>query len=103
VYPLIVAGKRLGKNVTAATNTHATIGELLEASFSMRSVSYQRKGGQHFFPELLSVSSVGDACYANSILLDLVILTAQNEKHKLQIDGYVHIFLYSIARSAFLI
>jgi hypothetical protein len=33
VYPLIVAKQRLGKNVTAATNTHATIEELLDASF----------------------------------------------------------------------
>jgi hypothetical protein len=41
VYPPIVARQRLGKNVTAATNTHATI-ELLDA-FYMRSVSYQGK------------------------------------------------------------
>jgi hypothetical protein len=40
-----VARQRLGKNVTAATNTHATIEELLDASFSMQSVSYQRKVG----------------------------------------------------------
>jgi hypothetical protein len=55
VYPLIVARQRLGKNplivarqrfcenVTAAMNTHATIEELLEASFPMRSVSYKGK------------------------------------------------------------
>jgi hypothetical protein len=47
VYHLIVAGKRLGKNVTAATNTQA-IKELLNAS-----VSYQRKVGDQFFPELV--------------------------------------------------
>jgi hypothetical protein len=29
--------------VTAATNTHATIEELLDASFSKRSVSYQTR------------------------------------------------------------
>jgi hypothetical protein len=39
------ARQGLGKNVTAATNTHATIEELLDASFFMRSVSYQRKVG----------------------------------------------------------
>jgi hypothetical protein len=33
--PHIVARQRLGKNVTAGTNTHATIEELLDASFSM--------------------------------------------------------------------
>jgi hypothetical protein len=38
----IIARQRLGKNVTAATNTHATI-ELLDASFPMRSVSYEGK------------------------------------------------------------
>jgi hypothetical protein len=40
--PLIVARQRLGRNVTAVTNTHATIG-LLDASFLMWPVSYQRK------------------------------------------------------------
>jgi hypothetical protein len=44
-YSSVVARQRLGKNVTAATNTHATIEELLNASFSMRSMSYQRKTG----------------------------------------------------------
>jgi hypothetical protein len=38
--PPIVATQRLGRNITAVTNTHATI-ELLDASFSMRPVSYQ--------------------------------------------------------------
>jgi hypothetical protein len=37
-----IARQRLGKHVPAATNTHATIEEMLNASFSMRSVSYQR-------------------------------------------------------------
>jgi hypothetical protein len=51
--PLIVARQRLGKNLlsllvngrndTAVTNTHATIEELLDASFSVWSVSYQGK------------------------------------------------------------
>jgi hypothetical protein len=41
VYSPIVARQRLGKNVTAAMITHATI-ELLDALFSVRSV-YQRK------------------------------------------------------------
>jgi hypothetical protein len=44
VYPHIVARQRLCKHVPAATNTHTTE-ELLDASFSMRSVSYQRKVG----------------------------------------------------------
>jgi hypothetical protein len=38
-----VAGQRLNKNVTAATNTHATIEEFLDASSSIRSMSYQMK------------------------------------------------------------
>jgi hypothetical protein len=40
VYPSIVARQLLGKNFTAATNTHVTVEELLDVSFSMRSVSY---------------------------------------------------------------
>jgi hypothetical protein len=40
LYPPLVARQTLGKNIIAATNTQATIEELLDASFS---VSYQRK------------------------------------------------------------
>jgi hypothetical protein len=43
--PPIVARQRVGKDVTAATNTHPTIQELLDASFYMRSASYHRKVG----------------------------------------------------------
>jgi hypothetical protein len=41
----IVARQRLGKNVIAATNTQATKEEFLYTSFSMLSVSYQRRIG----------------------------------------------------------
>jgi hypothetical protein len=44
----IVARQRLGKHVSAATNTHATIGGLFDAVFSMRSVHSmcsEKKGG----------------------------------------------------------
>jgi hypothetical protein len=41
--PPIVARKRLDRNITAVTNTHATIEELLDAPFSMWPVSYQGK------------------------------------------------------------
>jgi hypothetical protein len=43
--PYIVARQRLGKNVTMVTNTHATIEELLNVSFSMRYIAYQTKVG----------------------------------------------------------
>jgi hypothetical protein len=39
----IVAKQRLGRNVTAVTNTHATVEELLDALFLMWPVSYQGK------------------------------------------------------------
>jgi hypothetical protein len=42
-HPPVVARQRLGRNVTAVTDTHATIEELLDASFSMWPVSYQGK------------------------------------------------------------
>jgi hypothetical protein len=45
VYSPIVASQRLGKNDTASTNTHEKIEEFLDASFSVRSVLYQRKVG----------------------------------------------------------
>jgi hypothetical protein len=40
VYLPVVARQRLGKNVTAITNTYATTEELLDISFYLRSVSY---------------------------------------------------------------
>jgi hypothetical protein len=40
VYTPIIVRQRLSKNVTAATNTHAKIEEMLEASFSMQFMSY---------------------------------------------------------------
>jgi hypothetical protein len=40
--PAIVGRQRLGRNVTV-TNTHATIEELLDASFSVWPMSYGRK------------------------------------------------------------
>jgi hypothetical protein len=43
VYPRIVASEGLCENVTVATNTHAKIDQLLDASFYMRPVSYQRR------------------------------------------------------------
>jgi hypothetical protein len=43
VYPPIVARQRLGRNVTAVTNTHATVREFLGALFSMWPLSYQGK------------------------------------------------------------
>jgi hypothetical protein len=45
VYPFIVDRQQQGRNVTMATDIHATIEELLEKSFPMRPVSYQRKAG----------------------------------------------------------
>jgi hypothetical protein len=47
----IVANKRFGKYVFRATNTHATIKQLLKVSFSIRSVSYVRKVVDLFFLE----------------------------------------------------
>jgi hypothetical protein len=51
VSPPIVARQRPGKNVTAATNTQATIEELLDSSFPMRSVSFQMNVCDSFLRE----------------------------------------------------
>jgi hypothetical protein len=45
MHPLIIDRQRLGKTVTAATNTHTTTEEMLDASFSMQFIPYQRKVG----------------------------------------------------------
>jgi hypothetical protein len=52
VFPLSLLDNGSVKKVTAATNTHETT-ELLNESFSMRSVSHRKKVGHQFFPELL--------------------------------------------------
>jgi hypothetical protein len=43
MYPPVIARQRLGKNFTAAMNTHTEIEEFLDWSCYMSSVSYQRK------------------------------------------------------------
>jgi hypothetical protein len=48
-----VPRQRLAKSVTAAKNIHATMKELFGSSFSMLSMSYQKKVGDQFFPEFL--------------------------------------------------
>jgi hypothetical protein len=59
VYPPITARQQLGKNVTVATYTYRVIEELLDALFSMWSVSYQREVGDQFFPELVVIYTEG--------------------------------------------
>jgi hypothetical protein len=44
--PPSLLGNGSGKIVAAATNTHATIEELLDASFSMQCMSYKREVGE---------------------------------------------------------
>jgi hypothetical protein len=74
---LIVA--RLGRNVTAVTNTHATIEELFDASFSM---SYQGKyaisSSQNFLFTLEHVSTViwpssGKYLYTHTQIVELFL------------------------------
>jgi hypothetical protein len=55
VYPQIFARQRLDKRIPEAMNKHATIEELLESSFSMPSVSYERDVGHYFLPELFVI------------------------------------------------
>jgi hypothetical protein len=57
-----VAGQQVSEHIPGATNMHATIEELLYMSFSMRSMSYQSKVGDYFFPELL-VSTFASLVY----------------------------------------
>jgi hypothetical protein len=52
VYPLTVARQRLSKNLTAATNTHATIEEFFWRTVLYAVLLYQRKVDNCFFTEL---------------------------------------------------
>jgi hypothetical protein len=45
MYPLTTDRQWLSKNVMVATNAHETTEELLDASFSLWSMSYQKKAG----------------------------------------------------------
>jgi hypothetical protein len=51
--PPIVAKQRLGKKRYCGNKYTCKIEELLDMSFSMRSVSYQIKVGDQFFPEII--------------------------------------------------
>jgi hypothetical protein len=52
VYPRPSLGNGFVKTIPLLTNTHAKTEELIDVSFSMRSVSYQIKVGDQLFPEL---------------------------------------------------
>jgi hypothetical protein len=49
--PTIAVRQQLSKDVPAATNTHATTEVFFQTSFSVRSVVYERRVGDYFFPE----------------------------------------------------
>jgi hypothetical protein len=59
VYRPIVARQRLDKHVFAATNTLATIEELLDASSSIRCVSYQRRVFGSVYPPIVARQRLG--------------------------------------------
>jgi hypothetical protein len=73
--PPIVARQRLGRNVTAVMNTHATIEELLDASFSAWPVSYQGNqvisSSQNFLFSVIGVSlytgKFGTLCHMSDL------------------------------------
>jgi hypothetical protein len=65
--PPPTARQRFGKHVHAATNAQVITEALLEASFSMLSVSYQRNVGYYFFPELLVQTIKSIFCYVRDI------------------------------------
>jgi hypothetical protein len=83
----IVARQRLGKNVDEATNSYTTTKDLLDASFSMRSVSYQRKRA------ILTVTS----CYSILFALCSDSLTCNI---LLILNGYLFSY-YDCRRSVF--
>jgi hypothetical protein len=53
---ILLLGNGSVKTELRETHSHATREEFLDASFSMRFVSYQRKVGDCFFPKLLFLS-----------------------------------------------
>jgi hypothetical protein len=74
----------MDKIVTAATNKHATIEELLDASFSVRSGSYQRKAGDEFYRKILDLLFVF-LCFFISIIAPayfIIRLWVVNKYHK---------------------
>jgi hypothetical protein len=82
VYSHTVSRQRLGKNVTAATNTHATTNEFLAASFCMRSMPYQRKLGYYFSPEFLVFNLILHSSHTKTLLtfsLVQTLLTFESE------------------------
>lgn len=51
LYFSIFHSQQLVTNVTAATNTHMQIGEVIDASFSVLSLPYQRNARRLVFPK----------------------------------------------------
>jgi hypothetical protein len=68
--PTIVARQRLVKHVPAARHTHATIEELLDASFYMRLLSHQRIAAHHrtYCIVLKSISRLNNSLLGHKML-----------------------------------
>lgn len=66
MYLPLTATQHLCEHTSMAMSTHATIKELLHASYSMWSVSYKRKVGNEPFPELLALMN---AIYITEFIL----------------------------------
>jgi hypothetical protein len=84
----IVSRQRLGKHIPVATNKRKRE-ELLDSSFSMQSVSYQRKVGDHFFPELL-VYFVISKCNSRFISLRIKASTSRIRKQSVPDKRVLH-------------
>jgi hypothetical protein len=62
----IIARKWFGKNVTVATNTHAAIEELQDASLYMRSVPYEGKQ---------AISSSQKFLLTSAVLIQIILIS----------------------------
>jgi hypothetical protein len=62
VSPLTTARQGLSKHVSAATNTSATIEELLDVLFSVKCVSYQRKSRRLVLPRTSCFNLISFLC-----------------------------------------
>jgi hypothetical protein len=91
-------------NVTAVTNTHATIEELLDASFSMWPVSYQGKS-YYFFPELVFIAAIVQiSLFWHRVVLEVDINVSEEYSaviFRFDLNGFIYLcrdvfFLYRL-------
>jgi hypothetical protein len=95
---MYVARQQLSKNITMATNSHATVEELLDASFSTWSMSYQRTVCGSVYHLIVFRQWLSKYSRSNKELLELFSMRSMLCQRKVGNLFFVALLVYCVAK-----